>query len=69
MLPAGQRSVPSGWRGKLCPVKRPVFQDVAVAGGPYPEAGADEVGRVAACAFCSGMAGANSVMRRGVGES
>ena len=24
--PAGQRSVPSGWRGKSAPVKRPVFR-------------------------------------------
>jgi hypothetical protein len=67
--PAGQRKVPSGWSGKSCPVKRPVFQDVAVVGGPYPEAEAVAVGRVAACAFCSGMAGANSVMRMGVGSN
>ncbi len=42
---------------------------VAVVGGPYPEPGADKVGRVAACAFCSEMAGANSVMRTGVGSN
>lgn len=69
VLPAGQRRVPSGWSGKSWPVKRPVFQDVAVVGGPYPEAEVGAVGRVAACAFCSGMAGANSVMRGGVGSS
>jgi hypothetical protein len=51
---AGHRSVPSGWRGKSVPVKRPVFQDVAVVGGPYPEAGTDEAGRVAACSGCDG---------------
>ncbi len=44
VAPAGQRSVPSDWRGKFAPVKRPVFQEVAVVGGPYPEAGADSVG-------------------------
>lgn len=26
VFPAGQRSVPSGWRGKSCPVKRPLFR-------------------------------------------
>jgi hypothetical protein len=29
------------WRGKSEPVKRPVFQEVAVTGGPYPAAGTD----------------------------
>ena len=66
-LPAGQRSVPSGWRGKSAPVKRPVFQEVAAVGGPYPEAGADEAD-LAACALCAGRAGANSVVRSGVGS-
>jgi len=68
--PAGQRSVPSGWRGKSAPVKRPVFQEVAAVGGPYPETGADTAGRagcIAACERAFAMAGANSVMRRGEG--
>jgi hypothetical protein len=68
-LPAGQRSVPSGWRGKSGPEKRPISQEVAVLGGPYPGAGAGEAGCVAACLLCGGMAGANSVVRRGVGSS
>ena len=42
---------------------------VAVVGGPYPEAGADEAGRVAFCPLCSGRAGANSVVRTGSGCS
>ena len=64
--PAGQRSVPSGWRGKSWPEKRPVFQEVAMVGGPYPAAGTDEA---AACSLCGAMAGANSVVRRGVGST
>lgn len=69
-LPAGHRRVPSGWRGKSAPVKRPAFQDVAVAGGAYPEAGAEaggEDGGVGASSGCGGMAGANSVVRSGSG--
>jgi hypothetical protein len=42
--PVGHRSVPSGWRGKSAPVKRPVFQEAAVVGGAYPEAGPHEAG-------------------------
>jgi hypothetical protein len=42
---------------------------VAVVGEPYPDAGADEAGRVAACSLCGGMVGANSVVRIGVGSS
>jgi hypothetical protein len=49
--PAGQRSVPSGWRGKSGPEKRPIFQVVAVAGGPYPDADAGEA------AVCSATGG------------
>jgi hypothetical protein len=30
--PDGHKSVPSAWRGKSAPVKRPVFQEVAVVG-------------------------------------
>jgi hypothetical protein len=41
---------------------------VAVVGGPYPAAGADEAGRVAACSL-GAMAAANSVMRRGIGSN
>jgi len=63
---AGQRSVPSGWRGKSEPEKRPVFQEVAELGGPYPDAGTDEAG---ACSLSGGMAGANSVVRTGVGSN
>ena len=48
---------------------RSVIRDVAVVGGPYPETGADKVGCVAACLLCCGMAGANSVMRTGVGSN
>src|SRR5262245_26916239 len=44
---------------------RPVFQEVAMVGGLYPAAGTDEA---AACSLCGGMAGANSVVRRGVGS-
>ena len=33
-LAAGQRKVPSGWRGKSSPEKRPAFQDVAAEGLP-----------------------------------
>jgi hypothetical protein len=39
---------------------------VAVAGGPYPATGADEA---ATSSVTGGMAGANSVTRRGVGSS
>ena len=41
---------------------------VAVVGGPYPEVGVDEIGRVATCSLGE-MAGANSVMRRGAGSN
>lgn len=34
-------------------------------GGPYPDAGADEVGRVAACSLCGGMAGAGEASQIG----
>ena len=37
---AGHRSVPSSWRAKSWPEKRPAFQEIAVVGGPYPDAGA-----------------------------
>src|SRR6266566_5321917 len=67
--PAGQRSVPSGCRGKSAPVKRPVFQEVALVGGPYPVAGGDEAGRVAVGSLCGERAGAKTVVRIGVGES
>src|SRR5258708_4525203 len=70
VLPTGHRSVPSGWRGKSEPVKRPAFQEVAVAGGAYPDAGADaaaEAGGVGACSFGGGRAGANLVVRTGSG--
>jgi hypothetical protein len=52
------------------PVKRPAFQDAAGAGGAYPEAGAEtagETGGVKGWAFCSGRAGANSVVRTASG--
>ncbi len=65
-LPTGQRSVPSDWRGKSAPVKRPAFQDIAVAGGAYPEAGGEARG---VGSFCDGRAGANSVVRTGSGAS
>jgi len=42
--PAGQRSVPSGWRAKSCPEKRPCFQGRATSAGPYPCGGEDESG-------------------------
>jgi hypothetical protein len=48
-------------------VKRPVLKVVAVVGGPYPEAGADEAGLVAVCSLCGGSATANSVVRNGTG--
>src|SRR6266700_6310767 len=69
-LPAGHRRVPSGWRGKSAPVKRPAFQEVAVVGGAYPEAGAEEAseaGLVGAYSFGALRAGANSVVRTGKG--
>lgn len=69
VLPAGQRRVPSGWRGKSEPVKRPVFQEVAVVGGPYPAAGGNADGCEATGSRCSEMAGANSVVRSGCGLS
>lgn len=69
VLPAGQRRVPSGWRGKSAPVKRPAFQEAAVAAGAYPEGGADETGGGEVGTFCSGRAGANSVVRSGSGAS
>ncbi len=59
-------------RGKSAPVKRPAFQDVAVAGGAYPEAGvvaADEAGGVGSCSFCGERAGANSLVRSASGAS
>jgi hypothetical protein len=71
-LPAGHRRVPSGWRGKSAPVKRPAFQEVAVVGGAYPEAGAEgagEAGLVGSCSLGAGRAGANSVVRTGSGAS
>lgn len=40
-----------------------------MVGELYPETGADEVEHVAAWAFFSGRAGANSVMRSGVGSN
>ena len=39
-------------------MKRPVFQDVAVVGGPYPEAGVVKGGERASGVRCDGMAGA-----------
>ena len=69
VLPAGQRRVPSGWSGKSVPVKRPVLKEVAAAGGRYPEAGAEEAGCVTAWELGSERAGANSVMRSGVGSN
>jgi hypothetical protein len=50
-FPAGQQSVPSAWRGKSAPEKRPAFQEVAVLGGAYPDAGAAEDGGVGACSL------------------
>jgi hypothetical protein len=50
-------------------VNRPVLKEMAVVGGAYPEAGADEAAHVAACAFGSGRAAANSVVRNGVGST
>ena len=60
----GQRSVPSGWRAKSRPEKRPCFQGKATSGGPYPGTG-EGVSTVSSCA--SGQAGANSVVRSGSG--
>ena len=42
---------------------------VAVVGGPYPDAGAEEAGRVGACELPDGRAGANSVVRTGIGSN
>jgi len=42
---------------------------VAVVGGPYPDAGAEEAGRVVACELPDGRAGANSVVRTGIGSN
>ena len=42
---------------------------VAVVGGPYPDARAEEAGRVVACELPDGRAGANSVVRTGIGSS
>jgi hypothetical protein len=42
---------------------------VALVGGPYPAAGGDEGGRVAACSLCGERAGANAVVRTGSGWS
>ena len=50
------------------PVKRPAFQDVAGAGGAYPEGGA-EAGGVSVYSFRAGRAGANSVVRSGSGAN
>src|SRR5690348_9194034 len=44
-------------------MKRPVSQDAAVAGGPEPDAGADEAGWAAVGSRCAERAGANSVTR------
>ena len=42
---------------------------VAVVGGPYPDAGAEEAGRVVACELPDGRAGANAVVRTGIGSN
>ncbi len=42
--PAGQRKVPSGWRGKSCPEKRPAFQGRATTAFPYPCGGEGKLG-------------------------
>jgi hypothetical protein len=61
---------PVGLERKVGSGEAPRFpRRVAVVGGPYPEAGADEAGRAAVGSLCGGRAGANSVMRRGVCSS
>ena len=56
-----------GLERKVLTRKAPRFpRRVAVVGGPYPDAGAEET---AACSPGFGMAGANSVVRTGVGST
>ena len=43
---------------KVCPEKRPVFQEVAAVGGPYPEVDTDESGCAATSSPWGGKAGA-----------
>jgi hypothetical protein len=45
------------------------LKEVAVVGGPYPEAEADEAGHTAAWVLGSERAGANSVRRSSVGSN
>jgi hypothetical protein len=64
--PAGQSSVPSGWRAKSRPEKRPRFQGWACSAGLYPCMG---TGEMDASALAEGWAGENSVVRTGSGAS
>src|SRR6266568_886965 len=58
---------PIGLERKVLPREATRFpRRVAVAGGPYPDAGA---GEAAACSVTGGMAGANSVVRMDVGSN
>jgi hypothetical protein len=67
VLPAGQKTRPVGLEGKVRSCEATSFpRRVAVAGGPYPGAGA---GESAACSLFGAMAGANSVVRMEVGSS
>jgi len=67
---AGHRSVPASWRARVLAGKAACFPGRgAVGGGPYPDAGAKEAGRVIACELADGRAGANSVVRTGIGSN
>ncbi len=72
-IACGTPKRPIRLKGKVGPGEAASFpRRVAVAGGAYPEAGAEaggEVGRVGTCSFCGGRAGANSVVRSGSGLS
>jgi hypothetical protein len=59
-LPCWTPQCPIGLERKVGSCEATCFpRRVAVVGGLYPDAGADEAGRAAVCSLCAGMAGAN----------